>query len=248
VTMNKIKLVKQSSTADRVATILREQILSIDENVYIGSEGDLKKEVGVSLPTLRQATRMLEYEELLTIKPGKGGGYFTRRPTIETAMKSASQFLSSKDLNNNNMFMDAADPILNQILIASVKCKDKKLINRLKLFVEGQRTNQQGSQLSPDYPFKVSTDLITLLAQMSQNILLKLFARILWNEISISHTAATFEENEKIALSNHTTRLAVAEAVLAKDKDKALRAWKKRSKFLRSAPRAGFGLTKAREE
>ena len=124
--MNKIKLVKQSSTADRVATILREQILSIDENVYIGSEGDLKKEVGVSLPTLRQAARMLEYEELLTIKPGKGGGYFTRRPTIETAMKSASQFLSSKDLNNNNMFMDAADPILNQILIASVKCKDKK--------------------------------------------------------------------------------------------------------------------------
>ena len=30
---------------------------------------------------------MLEYEELLTVKPGKGGGYFTRRPTIETAIR-----------------------------------------------------------------------------------------------------------------------------------------------------------------
>ena len=80
-------LVKTTSTADRVAIILRERILTMDEEVHIGSEADLAAEVGVSLPTLRQAARMLEYEELLTIKPGKGGGYFTRRPTMETAMK-----------------------------------------------------------------------------------------------------------------------------------------------------------------
>ena len=240
-------LIKSTSTADRVATILRERILSVKEAAYMGSEANIAAEVGVSLPTLRQAARMLESEELLTIKPGKGGGYFTRRPTIETAMRSASQFLSSKDLNSNSMFMDVADPIVNQIVIAAVNCEDKGLINGLRLFVEGQQlADRKNSKLSPDYSFKISADLITLLAKMSNNILLELFSRILWDEISVSHTAGTFEESQQITLSNYNTRLNLAKAVLTKDKEKALRAWGERSKFLRSCPKRGFDLTRNR--
>ena len=241
-------LVKSTSTADRVATILRERILSVKEAAYMGSESNIAAEFGVSLPTLRQAARLLESEELLTIKPGKGGGYFTRRPSIEAAMRSASQFLSTKDLNSNSWFMDVADPVVNQIVIAAVNCEDKDLINELRLFVEGQQlANRQNSKLSPDYSFKISADLITLLAKMSNNILLELFSRILWDEISVSHTAGTFEENQKVTLSNYSTRLSVAEAVLAKDKDKAVSAWRKRSKFLRSCPKRGFDLTRNRK-
>ena len=239
-------LVKSSSTADRVAIILRKRILSLQEAAYMGSQASIAAEVGVSLPTLRQAARMLESEGLLTIKPGKDGGYFTRRPTIETAMRSASQFLSPKDLNSNSMFMDVADPIVSQILLAAVSCEDKNLINELRLFVEEQLANSKNSKLSPDYSFKISAELITLLAKMSNNILLELFARILWDEISVSNTAGTFEDTQKITLSNYSTRLGVAEAVLAKDKDKALSAWRKRSKFLRSCPKLGFDLTRIR--
>ena len=241
-------LLKSTSTADRVATILRERILSVKEAAYMGSEANIAEEVGVSLPTLRQAARMLESEELLTIKPGKGGGYFTRRPTIETAMRSASQFLSTKDLNSNSWFMDVADTVVNQIVIAAVNCEDKDLINELSLFVEGQQlADSKNSKLSPDYSFQISADLITLLAQMSNNILLELFARILWDEISVSHTAGTFEENQQIKLSNYSTRFNLAKAVLAKDKEKALRAWGERSKFLRSCPKRGFDLTRNRD-
>ncbi|PCI76968.1 MAG: hypothetical protein COB20_09155 [SAR86 cluster bacterium] len=240
-------LVKSSSTADRVAIVLRERILFMKEETHLGSEADLAAEVGVSLPSLRQAARMLESEELLTIKPGKGGGYFTRRPSIETAMKSASQFLSPKDLNSNSMFMDAADLILGEIVVAAVNCEDEALIDELRLFVEEQLANGKDSKLSPDNSFKISADLITLLAQMSNNILLELFARILWDEISVSQTAGTFEENREVTASNYITRVGVAKAVLAKDKDKALSAWKKRSKFLRSCPKRGFDLTRKRD-
>ena len=247
VKVQKSLLVKSSSTADRVAIILRERILSMKEEAYMGSEANIAAEIGVSLPTLRQAARMLESEELLTIKPGKGGGYFTRRPTIETAMRSASQFLSSKDLNSNSMFMDVADSIVNQVVIAAVNCEDKDLINELSLFVDGQQlAYRKNSKLSPDYSFKVSADLITLLAKMSNNTLLELFSRILWDEISVSHTAGTFEENQQITLSNHSTRLNLAKAVLAKDKDKAVSAWRKRANFLRSCPKRGFDLTRKR--
>ena len=134
--MRKPPLLKPSSTADRVANILRDRILGMAENAYMGSEADIAAEIGVSMPTLRQASRMLEYEELLVVKPGKGGGYFTRRPTIETAIKSASQYLSAKDLISNASFMDAADSVVVPMLIGAVKCEDVALIKKLEAFID----------------------------------------------------------------------------------------------------------------
>jgi len=238
-----ISFLKPTSTADRVAIILRDHILSTPEGTYLGSEADLASEIGVSLPTLRQTARMLEHEQLLTIKPGKGGGYFTRRPSIETAIKSASQYLSSRDLNSNDMFMDCADPIVTKILEEAVTCKDPALWEKLEQYVEKQRKGSN-TQVSTEESFKTSTELMSLLGQMSQNALLELFARILWNEVSMSHTTATLEETQKIIETNHKTRLRVAEAVLKKDREKALKAWNTRSRFLRSWSQRGFQLTR----
>lgn len=238
-------LVKSSSTADRVAILLRERILAMEEETYLGSEANLATEVGVSLPTLRQAARMLEYEELLTIKPGKGGGYFTRRPTMETAIKSASQFLSAHNLGSSgSMFMDVAEPIVNQILLAAIKCKDKILIDRLKLFVEDQRTNGGTSQLTNEHSFRISSDLMVLFAQMSNNVLLELFVRILWNQISLSRVSGIFQDSEQLNLDNYNSRLRVAEAVLSKDKAKVLTAWKKRAKLMRAWPQTASSFKK----
>ena len=244
---NRESLVKSSSTADRVATILRERILSMKEEAYVGSEADIASEFGVSLPTLRQAARMLEYEELLTIKPGKGGGYFTRRPTIETAMKSASQFLSSKVLISNATFMDVADPMVIQALTAAVKCKDEGLINELRLFVGSEHDVNDNSQLPNEYSFQGSAYLMALIARMSKNILLELFLGILWNQVSLSRLSGTFEGNKEIMVSNHASRVSFAKAVLSKDKGKAVSAWKKRSKLIRSWPERGFELTGPRD-
>ncbi len=235
--MNKpAPLLKPSSTADRVASILRERILTTPEETYLGSEADLAGEIGVSLPTLRQASRMLEYEQLLRIKPGKGGGYFTRRPNIETAIKSASQYLSSFDVNDRMMFMNAADPIMKTVLSEAVNCEDKNLIAHLETFVAEQRKSAK-NPLPPNESFKVSLDLMNLFGKMSDNILLELFARILWNEISTIRAVGNFDDSPDIIKTNHRTRLRVAEAVLERDGDKAVKAWEKRSKFLRSWPK-----------
>ncbi len=207
----------------------------------MGSEADLASEIGVSLPTLRQAARMLEYEQLLTIKPGKGGGYFTRRPSIETAIKSASQYLSSKDLISNPSFMDCADPIVTAIIAKAANCDDEKLLEKLRQFVEDQR-NDENKQLLPEESFKVSSNLMSLLGAMSQNVLLELFARILWNEVSVSRTTVSPSEAQQVLKLNYRTRLNVAEAVLAQNPKKALKAWQARSSFLRSWPQRGFHL------
>jgi DNA-binding FadR family transcriptional regulator len=244
VPVKKSPLVKQNSTANLAATILRKRIAEAEENTYLGSEADIALEVGVSLPTLRQTARMLEYEEVLLIKPGKGGGYFTRRPSIESAIRSASQFLSATDLNNNEMFMDAADTVMTQIVTNAVSCENPEKIAKLANFVQGQRNQDKSSPLSPTFSFKVSAGLVLILADMSNNVMLELFARILWSEISVIQTAGTFEENHEVTLENYSTRLALSEAVLARDEAKALLAWNARSDFLRSCPKKGFDFTR----
>jgi DNA-binding FadR family transcriptional regulator len=244
VSKKKSPLVKQTSTANLAANILRQRIAAAEENTYLGSEAAIAAEVGVSLPTLRQTARMLEYEEVLLIKPGKGGGYFTRRPSIDTATRSASQFLSATDLNSDSMFMDAADTVMTQIVKSAVNCEDPEKVAKLTNFVDGQRNQDKSAPLSPSFSFKVSAGLVLILADMSNNVLLELFARILWSEISVIQTAGTFEENQQVTLENYSTRLELSEAVLKRDEERALVAWKARSNFLRSCPKKGFEFTR----
>lgn len=69
---------------------------------------------------------MLEHEQSLKINPGKDGGYFSRRPAIDTAIKSASQYLSSKYLERSEaLFMECAAPIITSIVAKAVHCQDQ---------------------------------------------------------------------------------------------------------------------------
>jgi hypothetical protein len=89
--------------------------------------------------------------------------------------------------------------------------------------------------------------LMALLARMSNNILLELFLGILWNQVVLSRISSPREGNKKIMESNHVSRISFAKAVLSKDKDKAISAWQKRSKLIRSWPESGFEFTGQRD-
>lgn len=87
------------SAPRETADILREEILRSDSEGrewLLGSEDDLIRVLGVSRPTLRQAARMLEQEQLLVVRRGIGGGLFGRRPTAEAVSHTASVYLRSQ--------------------------------------------------------------------------------------------------------------------------------------------------------
>src|ERR1700682_4492824 len=87
------------SAPRETADILREEILnhnSDGDEWLLGSEDDMIRMLGVSRPTLRQAARMLEQEQLLVVRRGIGGGLFGRRPTAEAGSHTASVFLRSQ--------------------------------------------------------------------------------------------------------------------------------------------------------
>jgi GntR family transcriptional regulator, transcriptional repressor for pyruvate dehydrogenase complex len=78
---------------------MREDILcheGDEQEWLIGSEADVLDMLGVSRPTLRQAARLLEQEQLLVVRRGVGGGLFGTRPTSEGVSSVASVFLRAQ--------------------------------------------------------------------------------------------------------------------------------------------------------
>jgi hypothetical protein len=65
------------SAAEAVAESLRIQIIGdMANDDHIGSAEDLAKRFDVSLPTIRQAMRVLEADGLMRARPGNSGGFF----------------------------------------------------------------------------------------------------------------------------------------------------------------------------
>ncbi|UGQ13173.1 FadR family transcriptional regulator [Yinghuangia sp. ASG 101] len=72
--------------ADVLAAEVRERILSgeFTEGMALPPERQLVEQTGLSRATVREALRILEVEQLLEIRPGRGGGAFVHRPNRES--------------------------------------------------------------------------------------------------------------------------------------------------------------------
>jgi DNA-binding FadR family transcriptional regulator len=85
------------SAVRAVARTLREQILSLSaDGVFLGPEEELTERLGTSRPTLRQAARLLEHENLLVVRRGAAGGFFSRLPSAQAVSHVAAVYLRSK--------------------------------------------------------------------------------------------------------------------------------------------------------
>jgi DNA-binding FadR family transcriptional regulator len=88
-----------TSAAQQAAESMAEEILAYDgdeEEWLLGSESTLMEHLGVGRPTLRQASRLLEQQQLLIVRRGIRGGIFGRRPTAEGVTDAARVFLRSQ--------------------------------------------------------------------------------------------------------------------------------------------------------
>jgi len=93
-----VEKIAPESAARATAAVLREEILARkDSDWFLGSEDDLLGRLNVSRPTLRQAARILEHEQLLVVRRGLKGGLFARRPSSEPVAQAASVFLRSRE-------------------------------------------------------------------------------------------------------------------------------------------------------
>ena len=138
--------IRSASVAVAAAKALRDECLRRSaDNLFLGSEDELAQRLGVSRPTFRQAARLLEYEELLTVRRGIGGGFFARRPSAEVAASTASLFLLAQGATFADV-MRVAIPLESEALRMTAACPDVQL-RRPRLFLEARAVSQTGDDV-----------------------------------------------------------------------------------------------------
>jgi DNA-binding FadR family transcriptional regulator len=101
--------------ADVVADRIRILILTgrLDHGDRLPPLEAMVQEFGVSVPSVREALRILEAEGLVTVLRGSGGGAVVHRPDADTAAYNAALVLSSQGTDFRDVLdaLDAVEPM-----------------------------------------------------------------------------------------------------------------------------------------
>lgn len=203
---------KATTAVETIAQALRTRALRLEEGDYLGSEDELSREFRVSAPTLRQAARLLEHEDVIKVKRGLYGGYYARRPKIETIARVAATYLrgNASSIDEIETLLDALTPLLVSLVLRS------KRRHALEEFAV------PGSKLPPlEIFFDNESRFSNLLVELTGNSALRLVLSIFF-QVNLSVPRKYRASDKALLLRIQQTRIAVAQALLAKDEEAAV--------------------------
>ena len=86
------------------AAALRELILDAEPGHYLGSLTDIAEQLNVGIVTIQQSARVLEYEGLLQVKRGPGGGYYGTRPDDAALERTFATYMRIHNISYREAF------------------------------------------------------------------------------------------------------------------------------------------------
>jgi GntR family transcriptional regulator, transcriptional repressor for pyruvate dehydrogenase complex len=168
----------ESTSTNAIVDALRERILSVPEGVFLGSEAVLLAEYGVSRPTFRQVARVLEQEELLTVRRGIGGGYYVRRPSLEMVGAVSGNYLRAHHLTLADIYevlTPVADLMYRKVASSNNGEGRRKLVEMRRRFIDLLDANA-------DFASYLALDLerTAVMSEMAENPLIGLQMSVLY--------------------------------------------------------------------
>ncbi len=166
------------SAVDLAAKQLREIALACEDGAFLGSEDELVARLGVSKPTLRQATARVAQEHLVSVRRGVGGGYFARRPGSLTVSRMAAVYLRTR--NATYVELTETTPMFYaELARLAARNRDPAMIARLREFAERDDGTVDDMNIQGYSEFMRSErEFISFLAGMAGNTVLELMVAI----------------------------------------------------------------------
>lgn len=160
---------------DATVEKLRKLVLGLPEGTFLGSEEELINQLGISRPTFRQAAQTLTSEQLLTIRRGVGGGYFSRYPSIDAIVHMASLYLYASKTSVHSM-MDITEILLAKAIRVLASDPDPQQRQQLALLLEARRVDVTAANL----PLlnQLFLDFAVSIGRLSGNNMLAMFLDI----------------------------------------------------------------------
>jgi GntR family transcriptional regulator, transcriptional repressor for pyruvate dehydrogenase complex len=186
----------------------------------MGSEDELVARYGVSRPTMRQAASLVVQEQLLTVRRGMGGGYFSRAPNAHAVGRMAALYLRYHGASPAEI-LAAFMPLRMELARLAVDNDDKVLREEFREFIEYEEGIKKYSSFREFVVRERSFNL--LLARIGGNQALGLFMEILLDLAAMIDSRDDMYRNKPDRVEDlRRERNALARAILDRDNDFAV--------------------------
>ena len=221
-----------TSAVQHAARVLREMAMHKAEGTLLGSGEDLVNQLGVSRPTLRQAGALVAQEQLIRIKRGVNGGYFSTRPSSLTVARMAAIYLQSHEAGLREL-IEAVEPIRGALARMASHNRDATARQALEDLLASERALADGGATDYRAFLRAEREFGRVLGELSGNSVLELF-------LSIVYDLAARVGGENDVYANHPERIEqyrahrnrMAAAILNGDEELAVLATRRCSAFV----------------
>ncbi|MDB5430133.1 MAG: hypothetical protein JWP35_1249 [Caulobacter sp.] len=169
---------KKGLVAPKIVRLLREEILAKEDGAYLGREEDLLARYGISRPTLQQTSRILEHEQLMTVRRGPNGGYYARRPNIGSVARSAANFLRTRDTTLRHL-IDAAHAASIAMVRLAATSRDEAGREALRRYLDAAVVKPPSAMGLAEFLTR-EAELAGLIADLAGNPALALYITVLY--------------------------------------------------------------------
>lgn len=219
----------QPRVAEMIAGVLRNRIVNgdLEDGKVLPKQEDLLNEFGVSLPSLREAMRILETEGLISVRRGNLGGAVVHRPTSEAAAYILGLVLQSERvvLSDVAAALRVVEPACAAMCAAS--SSRRRIAARLRaLIAESEKYLDNGPEFT-----RSSNEFHDELARMCGNTTLKELLgtlETLWSHFETRWADETTRQGMypgvKLLRRDVTDHEAIAKAIFDGDEQQAERA------------------------
>ncbi len=202
----------------RTAWALSRMSQSAQDGEHLGSEAELLERLGVSRPTLRQAAKIVESDNLITVRRGPHGGFFAARPGAPDAIRAPALFLSLNGATVSQVHA-VARLVLSETAVEAAHCRDEGLCHALQA-IRAELDTADVEQEEPAATLARDRELAELLGRMSGNPALILFVQIGYAFGSFSPKLNLYQ-SEEVRRRTRISQRAICDAVLGRDGDVA---------------------------
>jgi len=207
----------QSKSALRVAAdALRKLALQHSDGDFVGSEAELIEKLGVSRPTFRQVAKLLEQEQLLSIRRGVGGGFFAQRPSSRGVAHMAAIFLRSRGSTQGDAIR-AARPLFVECAQLAAHSSSDLVRQKVTAFLQRERTGEQ--HLSEFV--RREREFALIVAEAADNPVLELFIQVLADYFSSFLQRSAYDGHPERVEVMGRLRSTTMQAILDQDQDVA---------------------------
>jgi len=213
-----------------VSAINEEDLKRIDSAEYAGTS--LIGKLGVSRPTLRQASAQVLQENLISIRRGVGGGYFARLPDSMTVSRIAALYLQSREADLEEI-THAMKPLRIEVAVLATRNRDPAARRDLNEFLARETAASSDNEHGYRAFLKSEREFGRLLGQMSGNSVLTLFLSILYDFTALlrrDEDVLLNRPDRVAAYREHRARM--AQAILDGDEEIAVVATRRCSELI----------------